>query len=113
MTLLDLSGPGAAEICPGISVELFPGHTAQMMAVHIARSGGPHACYVGDLIPTAHHLDPTWVMGYDLDPVRCIEERKRLYARAIPQQWLLVFPHDHDTPTARVTLNDKGKPVVA
>jgi glyoxylase-like metal-dependent hydrolase (beta-lactamase superfamily II) len=125
MTLLDLAGPGAtAEICPGISVELFPGHTAQMMAVHIepprpaeSRPAGsartPHACYVGDLIPTAHHLDPTWVMGYDLDPLRCIEERKRLYARAIPQQWLLVFPHDHDTPTARVALNDKGKPVVA
>jgi glyoxylase-like metal-dependent hydrolase (beta-lactamase superfamily II) len=127
MTLLDDSSFAAAataEICPGISVELFPGHTAQMMAVHIApprpaesrpagSSPAPHACYVGDLVPTAHHLDPTWVMGYDLDPVRCIEERKRLYTRAIPQQWLLVFPHDHDTPTARVILNDKGKPVVA
>jgi glyoxylase-like metal-dependent hydrolase (beta-lactamase superfamily II) len=125
MTLLDLAAAGAtAEICPGIWVELFPGHTAQMMAVHIepprsaqSRTAGsspsPHACYVGDLIPTAHHLDPTWVMGYDLDPVRCIEERKRLYTRAIPGQWLLLFPHDHDTPAARVALNDKGKPVVA
>ena len=27
-----------------------------------------------------HHLDPTWVMGYDLDPIRCIDERKRLLA---------------------------------
>jgi len=124
MTLLELSGVGAtAEICPGISVELFPGHTAQMMVVHIesvrvaesrpSAPHSPHACYVGDLIPTAHHLDPTWVMGYDLDPLRCIEERKRLYARAIPEQWLLLFPHDHDTPMARVALNEKGKPVVA
>jgi glyoxylase-like metal-dependent hydrolase (beta-lactamase superfamily II) len=124
MTLLELAGVGAtAEICPGISVELFPGHTAQMMAVHIVpprpaesrpagSSPAPHACYVGDLLPTAHHLDPTWVMGYDLDPLRCIEERKRLYARAVPQQWLLLFPHDHDTPTARIALNDKGKPGV-
>jgi glyoxylase-like metal-dependent hydrolase (beta-lactamase superfamily II) len=95
-----------------------------MMAVHIqperpaesrpAGSGAaPHGCYVGDLVPTAHHLDATWVMGYDLDPLRSIEERKRLYARAIPEQWLLFFPHDHDTPMARVELNDKGKPVVA
>lgn len=124
MTLLELAGIGAAaEICPGISVELFPGHTAQMMAVHIqpervaesrpAGGAGPHACYVGDLLPTAHHLDPTWVMGYDLDPLRCIEERKRLYARAIPEQWLLLFPHDHDTPMARVAVGEKGKPVVA
>jgi glyoxylase-like metal-dependent hydrolase (beta-lactamase superfamily II) len=123
MTLLDLTGLGAtAEICPGISVELFPGHTAQMMGVHIepqravesrpSSPSTPHACYIGDLLPTAHHLDPTWVMGYDLDPLRCIEERKRFYARAIPEQWLVLFTHDHSTPMARIALNDKGKPVV-
>jgi glyoxylase-like metal-dependent hydrolase (beta-lactamase superfamily II) len=119
MTLLDASffaaggtGVGAtAAICPGISVELFPGHTVQMMGVHI-ESGSEHACYIGDLLPTAHHLEPTWVMGYDLDPLRSIEERKRFYARAIPEQWLVLFPHDHDTPMARVVLNEKGKPVV-
>ena len=112
MTLLDdaaILADGA--ICPGISVELFPGHTAHMMGVHI-ESGAEHACYIGDLIPTAHHLDPTWVMGYDLDPLRCIEERKRFYSRAIPEQWLVLFPHDHDTPMARIGVNEKGKPVV-
>jgi len=124
MTLLELAGVGAtAEICPGISVELFPGHTAQMMAVHIApprpaesrpsgSSPSPHACYAGDLVPTAHHLDPTWVMGYDLDPLRCIEERKRLYRRAIPEQWLVLFTHDHANPMGRIALNEKGKPVL-
>jgi hypothetical protein len=50
-------------------------------------------------------------MGYDLDPLRTIEERKRFYAHAIPEQWLVLFPHDHDTPAARIALNDKGKPV--
>jgi glyoxylase-like metal-dependent hydrolase (beta-lactamase superfamily II) len=119
MTLLDHAGIAAnPEICPGISVELFPGHTAQMMGVHIeSRPGGssaaPHACYIGDLLPTAHHLDPTWVMGYDLDPLRCIEERKRFYRRAIPEQWLVLFTHDHNTPMAQIALNDTGKPVVA
>jgi glyoxylase-like metal-dependent hydrolase (beta-lactamase superfamily II) len=124
MTLLDDAAMQAGgAICPGISVELFPGHTAQMMGVHIqpdravesrpATPGAPHACYIGDLLPTAHHLDPTWVMGYDLDPLRCIEERKRFYSRAIPEQWLVLFTHDHDTPMARIALNDKGKPVVA
>jgi glyoxylase-like metal-dependent hydrolase (beta-lactamase superfamily II) len=125
MTLLDDAGIRAnPEICPGISVELFPGHTAHMMGVHLeppraieSRPGAmgdtPHACYIADLIPTAHHLDPTWVMGYDLDPLRCIEERKRFYSRAIPGQWLVLFTHDHDTPMARIALNEKRKPVVA
>jgi glyoxylase-like metal-dependent hydrolase (beta-lactamase superfamily II) len=116
MTLLSTDAIAhAPEIVPGISVELFPGHTAHMLAVHIeSRSRGgsaQHACFVGDLIPTTHHLDPTWVMGYDLDPVTCIDQRKRLYQRAIPEDWTLLFPHDHHTPASRIRLNDKGKPI--
>ena len=116
MTLLDdESIRRDPTIVQGISVELFPGHTAHMMGVHI-RSTGPHAteqhaCYIGDLIPTAHHVDPTWVMGYDLDPLTCIAQRKRFLACAIPQRWLVLFPHDHHTPAATIGLNEKGKPV--
>jgi len=98
------------EILPGLTVEPFPGHTADMLAVHI-ESVGQHAVFTGDLFPTHHHLDPTWVMGYDLDPIRCIDERKRLLASAIPNHWLLIFPHDHHVPATRVVLNDKGRPV--
>jgi glyoxylase-like metal-dependent hydrolase (beta-lactamase superfamily II) len=117
MTLLDTDGIRAnPEICPGISIELFPGHTAQLMAVHIeSKSSGDavqHACYISDLIPTSAHLEPTWVMGYDLDPVECIAQRKRFYQRAIPEGWLVLFTHDHETPMARIGLNEKGRPVV-
>jgi glyoxylase-like metal-dependent hydrolase (beta-lactamase superfamily II) len=108
MTLID---GHAADICPGVRVELFPGHTAQLMGVHI-ESGGQHACYISDLIPTSAHLDTTWVMGYDLDPLETIVQRKRFYQRAIPEKWLVLFTHDHLTPMARVGLNEKGKPVV-
>jgi len=112
MTLLDNEDiRRGGEIVRGIRVEVFPGHTAQMMAVHI-ESAGQHACYISDLIPTAAHLDPTWVMGYDLDPLSTIEQRKRFYERAIPEEWLVLFTHDHHTPMARIGLNDKGKPVV-
>ncbi len=111
MTLLtDDSIAANPEIVPGISVELFPGHTASMLGVHI-ESAGRHACYIGDLIPTASHLDPTWVMGYDLDPLTCIAQRKRFLARAIPEQWLVLFTHDHHVPAAHLTLSDRNKPI--
>ena len=117
MTLLTNEGIQAnPEIVPGISVELFPGHTAQLMGIHIeSRSHGGaarHACYISDLIPTSSHLDPTWVMGYDLFPLTCIEQRKRFYERAIPEKWLVLFTHDHHVPAAYLTVNEKGKPVV-
>ena len=105
----------SAEIVPGVSVERFPGHTLAMLGVHIySRSIGgaeQRACYIGDLIPTHHHLDPAWVMGYDLDPLTCIQERKRFLERAIPERWLVLFTHDHEMPAAFVERNEKGKPV--
>jgi len=118
MTLLSSDGiKEHPEIVPGISVELFPGHTRQLMAVHMeARSHGgavEHACYISDLIPTAAHLDPTWVMGYDLDPLESIAQKKRFYQQAIPEKWLVLFTHDHATPMARLAVNEKGRPVVS
>ncbi len=110
MTLLDTHPGEVTEIVPGVSVECYPGHTAQLLAVNID-SGGKRACYISDLIPTSAHLDITWVMGYDLDPLTCIEQRKRFYSRSIPGQWLVLFTHDHHTPMARIELGEKGKPV--
>lgn len=107
MTLIEAN----QEIVPGISIEMYPGHTAQLMAIHID-SCGKRATYISDLIPTSAHLDATWVMGYDLYPLTCIEERKRFYQRAIPEKWLVLFTHDHHTPMGYITLNDKGKPVL-
>jgi len=131
MTLIDLQGAGGftqddarlrgpdalpsvtiqttAEIAPGVWVEMLPGHTETMLAVHI-ESGGEHACYVSDLMPTTRHLDPTWAMGFDLDPLRVIEERKKFLQRAIAGQWLVLFTHDHQVPAAYLGWDEKGKP---
>jgi glyoxylase-like metal-dependent hydrolase (beta-lactamase superfamily II) len=101
---------GNAEIAPGISVEVYPGHTRDLQAVTV-RSGEHVVCYVSDLIPTSHHLDPTWVLGYDLYPLESIDNRHRFYKRAIPEKWLVVFTHDHEVPWAYVEMGEKGKPV--
>jgi glyoxylase-like metal-dependent hydrolase (beta-lactamase superfamily II) len=108
MTLIEPPA-GGTEIVPGVSVEVYPGHTAQMMAVMLD-SGGRRACYISDLMPTSAHLDVTWVLGYDLYPLTCIEQRKRFLSRAIPEQWLVLFTHDHDHPMGYVEWDAKRKP---
>ena len=97
---------GNREIVPGVSVEVFPGHTENMQAV-ILHSGGKTACYISDLIPTRAHLDPTWVMAFDLSPIATIDNRKRYYARAIPEKWLTIFTHDSQIPWAHIELDEK------
>jgi glyoxylase-like metal-dependent hydrolase (beta-lactamase superfamily II) len=104
MTLLH----GDSEILPGIKTRIYRGHTANMQAVLI-ESQGKTACFTGDLVPTTAHLDPTWAMAFDLYPLDTIESRKRLYAEAIPNHWLLIFTHDHNTPMAYVEKNEEGK----
>ena len=104
MVLLD----GDQGLLPGISVKVFPGHTASMQAV-IVESGGKRACYISDLIPTSNHLDITWAMAFDLFPLQTIESRKKYYAQAIPEKWLTVFTHDDQAPWGYVERGDRGK----
>jgi len=99
---------GDQDIVPGISVQVFPGHTQNMQAV-IIKSGGQTACYISDLIPTTAHIDLTWVMAFDLCPLQTIDSRKRYYAQAIPEKWLTIFTHDPNVPWAYVEKADMGR----
>jgi glyoxylase-like metal-dependent hydrolase (beta-lactamase superfamily II) len=99
---------GDQEIVPGVSVEVFPGHTAHMQAV-VVTSGGKTACYISDLIPTAAHIDLTWVMAFDLFPIDTINSRKRYYDRALPEKWLTVFTHGAEVPWAYIEQDAAGK----
>ena len=106
MTLLK----GGEEIAPGISIKIFPGHTAHMQAI-IVESQGKTACYISDLMPTSAHIDLTWGMSFDLYPLDTIESKKRYYAKAIPEKWLTVFTHDPKTPWAYIEKDALGKMV--
>lgn len=99
---------GEQQIAPGVSVKVFPGHTRNMQAVML-RSAGKTACYISDLIPTTDHLEPTWVMAFDLFPLETIESRKRYYSQAVPERWLTVFTHDARMPWAYVEKDEQGR----
>jgi glyoxylase-like metal-dependent hydrolase (beta-lactamase superfamily II) len=101
---------GKADIVKGITVEVFPGHTRHLQVVTV-QVGGAVVCYPSDLVPTSHHLDPTWVLGYDLFPLESIDSRHRFYRRAIPEKWLVVFTHDHETPWAYLEIGERGRPL--
>ncbi len=104
MRLLD----GDGDIMPGISAVIYPGHTRNMQAIML-ESEGQTACYISDLIPTTWHLDLTWVLSYDLFPLETIENRKRFYKQAIPERWLTIFTHDHETPWAYLEMTEQKK----
>jgi glyoxylase-like metal-dependent hydrolase (beta-lactamase superfamily II) len=99
---------GNCELFPGVSLRLYAGHTRHIQAV-VIRSHGKTACFVSDIVPSTYHLPPTWVTAYDLDPVKSIESRLRLYAEAIAENWLVAFGHDLRVPWAYLRQDENDR----
>ncbi|MBA2460031.1 MAG: MBL fold metallo-hydrolase [Gemmatimonadales bacterium] len=98
---------GDEEVLPGISVRLTPGHVPYHQAV-LVRNGKETAAFVADLIPTTAHLPLPWIMGYDLEPLRTLESKRRLLADAVREGWRLVFEHDPSVAMGRAVGQGKG-----
>jgi glyoxylase-like metal-dependent hydrolase (beta-lactamase superfamily II) len=81
------------EIVPGVSVWRTGGHTAHHQIVRI-ESEGQIALFLADLVPTTAHLDPAWVMGYDLYPVEAMQAKGRWLREAVEGEYVIFFEHD-------------------
>lgn len=92
---------GEARIAEGVRVVPTPGHTPHHQSV-LLESDGETACFLADVCPTASHLRTSWVMGYDLEPLRTLEAKQALWAQARRDDWLLIFQHDAVTPWGRL-----------
>ena len=97
---------GATEVVPGVKVIPTPGHTPFHQSV-VIESDGEIACFLGDVCPTAAHIPLPWIMGYDLEPLVTLESKKKLWALARDQEWLLIFEHDLLIPGGRLDIDSK------
>ena len=95
------------EIVPGVTLVSTPGHTAGHQSVKV-ESEGKILFYLADLCPTSAHVALPWIMGFDLFPLTTLEVRKRIYAQAVDEEWLLFFEHDPVSPLGRLS-QENGK----
>ncbi len=65
--------------------------------------------YMGDLLPTSHHLNIAWTMGYDLHPGETALERVEIYNWIIQQNLSVIFDHDKDFWGAKLAQLSKYK----
>jgi glyoxylase-like metal-dependent hydrolase (beta-lactamase superfamily II) len=98
---------GEPELLSGVTLRRTPGHTPHHQSV-VLRSGGETLCFLGDVVPTAHHLPLPWIMGYDVEPLVTLESKRALLADALAGDWLLVFEHDASHGFGRVAHDGKG-----
>jgi glyoxylase-like metal-dependent hydrolase (beta-lactamase superfamily II) len=83
------------------------GHTFNQQLVKITDSSNT-LLYCGDLIPTSSHIPIPYVMGYDLQPIVTVNEKKELLPRAVEENWLLYFEHDAFGVASTVIKTERG-----
>ena len=94
---------GAREIAPGLVLEPAPGHSDGVAVVTINAGGpGDAAIFWSDVVPTTHHVQPAYIMAYDIDVARSFESRSRWLARAADLGWIGLFYHDAEHAFARL-----------
>ena len=98
---------GDVQLDDEIDFVTINGHTIfqQMIKVHDSINT---VLYCGDLFPFASHIPIPYVMGYDLQPMITIQEKKKILPVAIEQNWKLFFEHDPEIIMATVTQSLRG-----
>lgn len=97
---------GPAELAEGIEVLPVDGHTPAMQLVKVT-DGTTTVLYMADLVPTRAHLRTPWVMAYDNEPLKTVQEKARWVGKAAEEGWVLFLEHDAATAALRVRAGEK------
>jgi glyoxylase-like metal-dependent hydrolase (beta-lactamase superfamily II) len=87
---------GDTEIAPGVRLKVTGGHTSGHQMVLI-ESGDRPVAYLGDVLPTPHHLPLSCITAWDNHPQDTYEAKDRLLAQAEKEGWVLTFCHSPGT----------------
>jgi glyoxylase-like metal-dependent hydrolase (beta-lactamase superfamily II) len=98
---------GEAKFDDEIGFVILNGHTFAQQLITLSDSSNT-IFYCADLFPTTSHIPLPYVMGYDLQPLVTIEEKKKVLTKAVEENWKLFFEHDPETAVATVIKDEKG-----
>jgi glyoxylase-like metal-dependent hydrolase (beta-lactamase superfamily II) len=94
---------GVYDPLPGLRCHVLGGHSDGVSVITIDEDGpGETAIFWSDVVPTAHHIQPPYIMAYDIDVVRSFDVRSQWLERAAAKRWIGLFYHDVDHPFGRV-----------
>jgi glyoxylase-like metal-dependent hydrolase (beta-lactamase superfamily II) len=91
----------------GFGVLFVDGHTEKQMIPHISFKGKT-IVFAADLLPTAGHLPLPYVMGYDVRPLKTLQEKDSFLRKAADENFILFMQHDAHNPLITVQHTEKG-----
>jgi len=98
---------GEIDFDENISFKVINGHTIAQQMIMISDSSAS-LLYCCDLIPFVSQIRIPYIMGYDIQPLVTVEEKKKYLKLAADENWMLYFGHDPDYALATVKHSEKG-----
>lgn len=98
---------GVADIVPGLRAHVLGGHSDGVAVITLDEDREQGAIFWSDVVPTTHHVQPPYIMAYDIDVARSFEQRSKWIAHACERGWLGLFYHDLDCAFARIERDGK------
>ena len=95
------------KISENISGILAQGHTESMYCPKI-NVNGETLVFMADMIPSAGHIKPNYVMGYDIRPLDTMREREAFLKESVANDYTLFFEHDLNLECGKAILTDRG-----
>lgn len=90
-----------------VKVRFIYGHTEAQMLPQITYKGR-QILYMADLIPSIGHLPLAYVMGYDMFPMKTLNEKKAILNEALENDYILYFEHDSVNECCTLKSTEKG-----
>lgn len=98
---------GEIDFDNNISFRIINGHTFGQQMIKISDSSNT-ILYCADLLPFISQIRIPYIMGYDLQPLVTVQEKKKYLQLAADENWKIYFGHDPEYALATVKHSEKG-----
>ncbi|MCC7296923.1 MAG: MBL fold metallo-hydrolase, partial [Bacteroidia bacterium] len=93
------------ELFSNVYCRMVNGHTVSMVCPEIHTPNGV-VFYGADLFPSAAHIPTNYVMAYDIEPLKSMEERVYWNQKISSENWNVFFEHDREVECAKIVKNE-------
>ena len=90
-----------------IDVLFVDGHTEAQMIPHI-KYKDKTIIFAADLLPSTGHIPLAYVMGYDVQPLKTLNEKSKFLLDAANNNHIIFLQHDNYNECCTVKLGEKG-----
>lgn len=98
---------GESKFDDEIDLLVINGHTFGQQMVKVSDSSNT-LLFCADLLPFVSHIPIPYIMGYDIQPLITVEEKKKYLKKALDESWKLFFGHDPETAMVTLKSTEKG-----